>query len=117
MLIFERIDCPRCSRKDSIRVIVENNVVTSHGICAHCDKTFGPDLLQFHLDTFRYESQYLEMEAERAAEEALGSLAILQEVEDEVFEFNNLVWLVFFDELYQIHVDEMDDFIARCNDE
>jgi uncharacterized protein YbaR (Trm112 family) len=57
MFIFETIDCPSCSGK--IAVVVENNVITSHGICPGCDKTFSAERLQFTNDVKAMEDQFM----------------------------------------------------------
>ena len=45
MKIIEVIDCPLCDGK--ISVIVEDNKITSHGLCPKCDRPFSPDHLNF----------------------------------------------------------------------
>lgn len=106
MHIFESVDCPKCP-DGVIACIVEDNKVTSHGICPKCEKHFGPEKLQFYLDTFKEECDFMDELANSAADEAMRALFLLQEIEDEVYAFNMLVWDVFFDELYQQHLDEM----------
>ena len=58
MLIFETIECPVCP--DKIVVIVENNKITSHGMCPTCDQTFSAEHLQFTVDTQDMEDQFME---------------------------------------------------------
>lgn len=58
MLIFEDIECPLCP--DKIKVIVENNKITSHGVCPTCDQTFSAEHLQFAQDTQAMEDQFME---------------------------------------------------------
>lgn len=91
--IIEVIDCPLCDGK--ISVIVEDNVITSHGICPKCDRPFSPDHMNFAQECRGYEDEFM-------AEEGL-----FRTIEDEIYAFNMLVWDVFFDELYQAHLDEM----------
>jgi hypothetical protein len=45
MKIIETVDCPLCDGK--ISVIVEDNKITSHGLCPKCDRPFAPDHLNF----------------------------------------------------------------------
>lgn len=59
MLIFEQIECPLCPRE--IVVIVENNKITSHGICSNCDQTFSAEHLQFTVDAQAMEDQFMEL--------------------------------------------------------
>jgi len=57
MLIFEDIECPICP--DKIKVIVENNVITSHGVCPTCDQAFSAEHLQFAQDMQAMEDQFM----------------------------------------------------------
>lgn len=59
MLIFksEYIDCPLCDGK--IIVIVENDRITSHGICHECDHTFSAERLQFTETCKRMEEEFM----------------------------------------------------------
>jgi hypothetical protein len=59
MLIFEDIECPVCP--DKIKVIIEDNKITSHGICPTCDNTFSSERLQFTLDVQAMEDQFMEL--------------------------------------------------------
>ncbi len=59
MLIFEDIECPLCP--DKIKVIVEDNKITSHGICATCDQTFSAERLQFTQDVQTMEDQFMDL--------------------------------------------------------
>ncbi len=59
MLIFEMIDCPLCPSK--IQVIVENNKITSHGLCPNCDQTFSAEHLQFTQDAQAMEDDFMEL--------------------------------------------------------
>ena len=45
MQIIESVECPLCDGE--ISVIVEDNKITSHGLCPKCDKPFSPDHLNF----------------------------------------------------------------------
>lgn len=58
MLIFETIDCPLCPGK--IQVIVENNKITSHGLCPNCDQAFSAERLQFAESCKLMEDQFME---------------------------------------------------------
>jgi len=58
MLIFEKIDCPLCPGK--IQVIVENNKITSHGLCPKCDQAFSAEHLQFATDCQTMEDQFMD---------------------------------------------------------
>jgi len=101
MMIVETIDCPKCP-EGKIAVILEDNKVTSHGVCNRCEKILPPHDLQWYLDVFREEDNYYDLLAEQGIEEEFRENALLAEVMDEIIEFNNLVWLVFFDELYDL---------------
>ena len=59
MLIFEDIECPLCSGK--IKVIVEDNVITSHGVCPKCDNTFSAERLQFTQAVQAMEDQFMDL--------------------------------------------------------
>jgi hypothetical protein len=58
MFIFETIECPQC--EGEIVVIVENNKITSHGMCGNCDQTFSAEHLQFTQDAQAMEDQFME---------------------------------------------------------
>lgn len=45
MKIIETISCPLCDGE--IAVIVEDNKITSHGLCPKCDRPFSPEHLNF----------------------------------------------------------------------
>ncbi len=57
MLIFEKIDCPLCPGQ--IQVIVENNRITSHGLCPNCDQAFSAERLQFAQDCGALEEEFM----------------------------------------------------------
>jgi C4-type Zn-finger protein len=79
MLIFEDIECPVCS--DKIKVIVENNVITSHGVCPSCDNTFSAERLQFSEDCHAMEDEFM---ASRFLDDD-----VLFEVDTELADFYN----------------------------
>lgn len=60
MLIFETIGCPTCSGK--IAVIVEDNVITSHGVCPGCDNTFSAERLMFIEQCKAFEDEFMHEE-------------------------------------------------------
>jgi hypothetical protein len=57
MKIIEVIDCPLCD--GHIAVIVEDNKVTSHGVCPKCDRSYSPDHLNFAEECKALEDEYL----------------------------------------------------------
>ncbi len=59
MMIFEDIDCPLCS--GTIKVVVEENKIVSHGICPTCDETFSSERLQFTVECQAMEDQFMEL--------------------------------------------------------
>jgi len=93
MKIIETVDCPLCDGE--IAVIVEDNKITSHGVCGNCDSTHSAERLQFQEDAQEMEDQFMRQEH------------IFRQVDDEVMSFHNVLWTVYFDELYQLHLEEM----------
>ncbi len=59
MLIFETINCPTCSGK--IAVIIEDNVITSHGVCPGCDNTFSAERLMFMEQCKAFEDEFMDL--------------------------------------------------------
>lgn len=98
MLIFEDIRCPLCDR-GKIRVVVENNKIVSHGICDKCERCFSAEHLNFAEEAKGYLDDFMEQE--------YPIENLLNEIDREVREFEELLWDVYFDELYQAHLDEM----------
>ncbi len=57
MIIFQQIDCPLC--EGEIVVIIENNKITSHGVCPNCDQAFSAERLQFVQDCGAMEEEFM----------------------------------------------------------
>lgn len=60
MIIFEDIDCPVCDGK--VKVVMENNVITSHGVCDKCERHYSAEHLNFAETCKGYVEEYIEME-------------------------------------------------------
>jgi hypothetical protein len=58
MKIIETVDCPLCDSE--IAVIVEDNKITSHGVCPKCDRSFSPERLTFTQECQAMETEFLE---------------------------------------------------------
>lgn len=97
MKIIEFVGCPLCDGK--ISVIVEDNRITSHGLCPKCDRPFSPEHLNFAEEAKGYVDKFMEQE--------YPIENLLNEIDREVREFYSLVWDVYLDEFYQMHLDEM----------
>jgi len=93
MKIIETVDCPLCDGE--IAVIVEDNKITSHGLCPKCDRPFSPDHLNFAQECRGYEDEFM-------AEESLFRI-----IENEIMDFYQVVYEKYLYVLYKQELEKM----------
>lgn len=124
MLIFETIGCPMCSGK--IAVVVENNVITSHGVCPGCDNAFSAERLMFTEKCKAFEDEFMETmedvevcdycqrwytrkshdESIYACPGCVATRELFLVVDEEVQDFYKLLWKKFWNQMYKHYRNE-----------
>jgi hypothetical protein len=91
MMIFEDIECPLCP--DTIKVIIEENKIVSHGVCPTCDNTFSAERLQFVEECQAMEDEFMNLLSPDVPEDEylyhLNPALTLIDVDIEVEDFYN----------------------------
>ncbi|MGD9381640.1 MAG: hypothetical protein PVI03_04275 [Candidatus Thorarchaeota archaeon] len=98
MHIVETINCPmNCGGQ--IAVIMEDNIITSHGVCPQCDRSFSAERLNFAHECMSYLNEYME--------EEYPTEHLLNEVDREVTDFYQVLYEKYLYVLYKQELEKM----------